>query len=132
MWAAEALAFLRELHANNDRDWFKANRERYEGELVRPAHELAQKLQHLGSARILRPYRDTRFRPDPPIREQLGLTITAPGGSYYVELSLNGLLVGAGLHHALSDQLMRFRAAIDDEQRGAPFEHALATAWRLG
>ena len=100
MWSPEAVRFLRELQANNDREWFKANRQRYDSELVRPAHELAGKLRHLGEARILRPYRDTRFRPGPPIREQLAITVAAPTGSYLVELSLDGLMVGAGLHHA--------------------------------
>ena len=30
MWPPEAIDFLRDLEANNDRDWFKANRERYD------------------------------------------------------------------------------------------------------
>jgi len=34
MWPPEALAFLRELEDNNDRDWFRANRARYDAHLV--------------------------------------------------------------------------------------------------
>ena len=42
----------------------------------------------------------------PPIKEQLGLAIGYGGaGGYYVELSLDGLLVAAGLHAPASDQL---------------------------
>ncbi len=107
---------LRDLEANNDRDWFKANRERYDTQLVDPARELAAQLAHLGEPHLFRPYNDTRFHMRPPIKEQLGLTIGYGGaGGYYVELSLDGLLVAAGLHHAAPDQLERFRAAMDDD-----------------
>ena len=36
MWPPAALEFLRELEDNNDRDWFKANRARYDEYLVAP------------------------------------------------------------------------------------------------
>src|SRR5919201_2021598 len=38
----EALEFLSELEANNDRDWFKANRARYDEHLVAPARALGE------------------------------------------------------------------------------------------
>jgi uncharacterized protein (TIGR02453 family) len=133
MWPKEALEFLRELEANNDRDWFKANRGRYDDHLVAPARELAARLSHLGDAHLFRPYNDTRFHMRPPIKEQLGVAIGYGGaGGYYVELSLDGLLVAAGLHHPASDQLERYRAAIDDGRRAAAFERALGTASAAG
>src|SRR3954454_12872389 len=133
MWPASALEFLRELEANNDRDWFKANRSRYDEDLVAPARELAVRLGHLGEAHLFRPYNDTRFHMRPPIKEQLGLAIGYGGaGGYYVELSLDGLLVAAGLHRPASDQLERFRAAIDDGRRAASFERAIRTAEAAG
>jgi uncharacterized protein (TIGR02453 family) len=133
MWPASALDFLRELEANNERDWFKANRGRYDEDLVAPARELAARLSHLGEAHLFRPYNDTRFHMRPPIKEQLGLAIGYGGaGGYYVELSLDGLLVAAGLHRPASDQLERFRAAIDDGRRAAGFERVLRTAKAAG
>ena len=97
--AARGARFLRELEANNDRDWFRANRERYDRDLVEPARELAAQLSDLGEPHMFRPYHDTRFHMRPPIKEQLGLAIGYGGaGGYYVELSLDGLLVAAGLH----------------------------------
>jgi uncharacterized protein (TIGR02453 family) len=129
VWPPAALDFLHDLEANNDRDWFKANRTRYDRDLVAPARKLAERLSHLGEAHFFRPYRDTRFRPGPPIKEQLGIAIGYGAvGGYYIELSLDGLLVGAGLHHPAADQLERFRAAIDDGRRAAGFERALAKA----
>ncbi len=133
MWPPAALEFLRELEDNNDRDWFKANRARYDEHLVAPGRELADSLAQLGAARFFRPYNDARFHQRPPIKEQLGIAIGYAGaGGYYVELSLDGLLVGAGLHHPASDQLERFRAAIDDERRARGFERAIATAADAG
>jgi uncharacterized protein (TIGR02453 family) len=69
----------------------------------------------------------------PPIKEQLGLAIGYGGaGGYYVELSLDGLLVAAGLHAPASDQLSRYRAAIDDGRRAASFERAVSAAEAAG
>jgi uncharacterized protein (TIGR02453 family) len=133
MWPREALDFLRDLEDNNDRTWFKANRERYDTYLVEPARELARGLSHLGELHMFRPYNDTRFHMRPPIKEHLGVAIGRwdPGG-YYVELSLDGLLVAGGLYHPGSDQLARFRAAIDDGRRAAGFERAIKTAGAAG
>src|SRR3954462_8020063 len=129
MWPASALEFLRELEANNDRGWFKANRSRYDEDLVAPARELAARLGHLGDAHLFRPWNDTRFHMRPPIKEQLGLAIGYGGADgYYVELSLDGLLIGAGLHHPAPDQLERFRQAVGDGRRAAAFEKAVKTA----
>jgi len=133
MWPPEALEFLRELEDNNDRDWFKANRARYDEYLVAPGRALAERLGHLGEARFFRPYNDARFHARPPIKEQLGIAIGyGAAGGFYVELSLDGVLVGAGLHHPASDQLERFRAAIDDGRRAAAFERALAKTAAAG
>jgi uncharacterized protein (TIGR02453 family) len=133
MWPPEALEFLRELEDNNDRDWFKANRARYDAHLLEPARELAGRLAHLGEARFFRPYNDTRFHMRPPIKEQLGVAVGYAGaGGYYFELSLDGLRVAAGLHHPASDQLARFRSAIDDGRRAGGFERAARTAEAAG
>src|SRR3954470_14131385 len=133
MWPPEALEFLRELEDINDRDWFKANRARYDDHLLAPARELAGRLAHLGEARFFRPYNDTRFHMRPPIKEQLGVAVGYGGaGGFYFELSLDGLLVAAGLHRPATDQLARFRAAIDDGRRASSFERALRPAAAAG
>ena len=133
MWPPDALEFLRELEANNDREWFKANRARYDAALVAPATALAEQLRHLGAPHFFRPYNDTRFHARPPIKEQLGVAIGyGAAGGFYVELSLDGLLVAAGLHRPSSDQLDRFRAAIDDGRPAEVFEGAVAAASGAG
>jgi uncharacterized protein (TIGR02453 family) len=132
MWSPGALDFLRDLEANNDRDWFRANRDRYNTLLLEPAHELAAKLGHLGEPRFFRPWNNTRFRPGPPLKEHIAFSIGADAGVYYVSLSLDGLVAGAGIYHPGTDQLERFRAAIADGRRAAAFERAVATANAAG
>ncbi len=133
MWPPAAIEFLRELEENNDRDWFKANRQRYDADLVAPARELADGVAHLGKPHFFRPYRDTRFRPGPPIKEELGVVImTAGSAAYYFQLSLDGLLVAGGMHMPATDQLERFRSAIVDDRRAAGFEQAVQAARGAG
>lgn len=133
MWPPEALEFLRELEDNNDADWFRANRRRYDEHLMAPARELAEKLSELGAPHFFRPYNNLRFRPGPPLKEHLGVAIGYGGtGGYYFDLSLDGLLVAAGLWRPAPDQLERFRAALDDDRRARGFERGLATARRGG
>lgn len=130
---AEAIEFLTELEANNDRDWFKANRARYDEYLVGPATALGDDLADLGKPKLFRPWNDTRFHAAPPIKEHLGLAIGYEGaGGFYVELSLDGLLVAAGLHNPASDQVERMRVAIDKPRTAASLAKAVKTAEAAG
>jgi uncharacterized protein (TIGR02453 family) len=133
VWPPAALDFLRELEAHNDREWFKANRRRYDEELLAPARELAEKLGDLGEPHYFRPYNNVRFRPGPPLKEHIAVAIGYSGsGGYYVHLSLDGLVVAAGMHRPATDQLERFRAAINDDRIAERFERAVFTAEEAG
>jgi uncharacterized protein (TIGR02453 family) len=133
VWPPAALEFLRDLEDNNETAWFRANRARYDQDLLAPARELAERLAHLGQPHFFRPYNNTRFRPGPPLKEHLGVAIGYGGaGGYYFELSLDGLFVGAGLYRPAPDQLERFRAAINDPRKAAAFERAVARAEKGG
>ena len=67
---------------------------------------------------FFRPYNNLRFRPGPPLKEHLGVAIGyGAAGGFYFDLSLDGLLVAAGLHRPAPDQLERFRAAIADDRK---------------
>jgi uncharacterized protein (DUF2461 family) len=126
---AAALDFLRELEDNNDRDWFKANRGRYDEYVVAPMRALGESLTDLGRPHMFRPWNDTRFRPGPPIKEHVGLAIGYEGaGGYYVELSLDGLLVAAGLHNPAPDQVDRLRRAVDGSRSASALTRALGRA----
>jgi uncharacterized protein (TIGR02453 family) len=130
-----ALDFLRELEDNNDRDWFKANRGRYDELLVAPASALGEELTAAGFGRthLFRPWNDTRFRPGPPVKEHVGLAVGYEGaGGFYVELSLDGLLVAAGLHNPAPDQVERMRRLVADGRTVAPLSKAIAGAAAAG
>jgi uncharacterized protein (TIGR02453 family) len=125
----EALEFLADLEANNDRDWFKANRARYDEHVVAPATALGEDLSSLGRPKLFRPWNDTRFHAAPPIKEHVGLAIGYEGaGGFYVELSLDGLLVAAGLHDPAPDQVERMRRAIDGARTAAALTKAIGKA----
>jgi uncharacterized protein (TIGR02453 family) len=132
MWPPEAIDFLTDLEANNDRDWFRANRDRYDAYLLEPTRRLGDRLKGFGEPRFFRPWTNTRFRPGPPLKEHIAMTVGAGPAVYYVQLSLDGLLVGAGLHHPARDQLDRFRAAVDDGRKGAALERAIDRASAAG
>ena len=133
MWPPEALEFLRELEENNDRDWFRANRHRYEEHLMAPARALTEKLSDLGRPHFFRPYNNLRFRPGPPLKENLGVAIGyGAAGGFYFDLSLDGLLVAGGLYRPAPDQLERFRAALNEDRRARGYERALGAAGRAG
>lgn len=134
-WPPEALTFLTELEANNDRDWFKAERSRYDAALVAPAQELGRELAPYGTPKIFRPFNDQRFRSKPPIKEHLGMALGMEAlstGGGYVELSLDGLFVAAGLYAPAPDQIARLREAVDDGRRAAGLSKTIKRAGAAG
>jgi uncharacterized protein (TIGR02453 family) len=115
-WPAEALEFFEGLEADNSKPYWERNRQVYETSVRAPMEELLQELgAEWGEGRIFRPYRDIRFSADKsPYKTHIGATI----GDGYVQLSADGLGAGSGMWEMASDQLDRFRAAVDDETSG--------------
>jgi uncharacterized protein (TIGR02453 family) len=81
-----------------------------------------------GPLRLFRPYRDVRFSKDKtPYKTAAGaVTESVDGSIYYVQISAEGIFVGSGYYHMTSDQLQRWRAAIDDEKSGAAIVKVVA------
>ncbi len=129
-------AFLQELKANNDREWFNENKTRYEDQVRTPVlrfieafadhlpslspHFLAQAKKTGGS--MMRPYRDTRFSKDKtPYKTNVGIQfrhvagkdVHAPG--YYVHLANGECFLGLGTWHPESKLLKAIRETIQDE-----------------
>ena len=80
--------FLRELAANNNRDWFQAHKPRYESEVLEPAlgfvQAMAPRLERISAhfmavpkrtgGSLMRVYRDTRFAHDKtPYKINIGI-----------------------------------------------------------
>ena len=125
-----ASAFYDDLAANNSREWWLANKARYEDEVRRPMEELLQDVaDEFGEAKLFRPNRDTRFSKDKtPYKTSIAAVVYLPkGGSVYVSLAAEGLHVGGGSYHLERPQLARMREAIDDVRTGKEIEKITGT-----
>jgi uncharacterized protein (TIGR02453 family) len=127
------LKFLDELKRNNDRDWFAANKHRYETCVREPALDFVVAMgPHLDriapqfdavakktGGSLMRVFRDTRFgRDKTPYKTNVGIQfrhsqgkdVHAPG--YYVHIEPGGHFIGAGMWHPEPGALAAIRDAI--------------------
>jgi uncharacterized protein (TIGR02453 family) len=107
----DAKAFYAGLDANNNRDWWTANKSTYETKLKVPAlallDDLATKLQgltgHPVTPKLFRPHRDVRFSKDKtPYNTHLHMMWSVAGGGrqdpvFYFGIGLDYVSAGAGL-----------------------------------
>ncbi len=136
MIGPELFDFLRELEQNNDREWFKAHKKRYEAEVVDPvsdfiinmAPRVAAISPHItvdprpnGGSRF-RIYRDTRFSKDKSpykthvgcqFRHAAGKDAHAPG--FYVHLGPGEVFFGGGVWGPQGEALRNIRQRIVDK-----------------
>jgi uncharacterized protein (TIGR02453 family) len=127
-----SIEFFTDLAANNSRDWWLANKPRYEAEVRGPLELLLEDLAgEFGEANVFRPNRDTRFSKDKSPYKTNAAAVASEGGgtTLYLSLSAEGLHVGGGAYHLARDQLTRFRAAVGDDGSGAELE-AIAAGLR--
>lgn len=120
-WPAEAFDFYDELELHNERAWWLDHKGVYDAAVKAPFDALAEAVvDEFGPLRLFRPNRDVRFSKDKsPYKTAAGaMTETEGGASYYVQISAQGVFVGAGMYHLASDQLQRWRQALADERTG--------------
>jgi uncharacterized protein (TIGR02453 family) len=136
------LDFLRDLRDNNDREWFTANRKRYE--VARGAFEdfVAQVIERfdavddLGnltpSEAIYRLNRDVRFSPDKsPYKTHMGALLgkegrKSTGRIYYIQIMPDDQsLVAGGMYMVFPAQLDAIRRVIADDPQ--PLRDLLAS-----
>ena len=132
-FSAELVRFLNELTANNNREWFQANKARYEDEVRGPALDFIAAFsvpladfapcfvampKKVGGS-LMRPYRDVRFSKDKTpyktnvgiqFRHELGKDVHAPG--YYFHIDPEQVFLAAGTWRPDSDFLSRIRERI--------------------
>lgn len=124
------LDFLDDLRANNYRDWFWANRPRYEaaradvvafvGEMLPRVRELDPSVGDPDPKQCLfRIARDTRFSSNKePYKTHFGATFgdrRAPYPCYYVEIAPGASFVAAGVYMPAPAVLKALREAVDEE-----------------
>ena len=125
--------FFAELRLNNNREWFQANKGRYESEVLDPLlafvadfggrlsgispHFVADPRRVGGS--IFRIYRDVRFSKDKSpyktqaaihFRHEVGKEVHGPG--FYMHLAPGEVFAGVGMWHPESKSLAKIRDAI--------------------
>ncbi len=130
----EAVAFYEGLAADNSRSYWEANKTVYDESVKGPMLALLDELDEFGPFRVFRPYNDVRFaKGRPPYKENIGAYGESEGGAgHYVAFSLTGLYAGSGYYAMASDQLERFRTAIDADASGADLAALCVAAERCG
>jgi uncharacterized protein (TIGR02453 family) len=150
------LKFLEELAVNNNREWFKENKSRYEEQVLDvalrfiqsmqdPLHEIAPhfvaQATRMGGS-LMRVYRDTRFSKNKlpyktnigiQFRHELAKNVHAPG--YYVHIDPDQVFLGAGMWRPESDPLRGIReriAARPREWKRAVGDRAFRRHFELG
>ena len=130
--------FLLELRANNSREWFQANKGRYEQHVKEPLiqfiADFGPKLQSISEhfvadtrangGSMFRIYRDVRFSKDKTpyktqaaahFRHEVGKSAHAPG--FYLHLAPDEVFAGVGLWQPDSATLGRIRGRIDSNPK---------------
>jgi uncharacterized protein (TIGR02453 family) len=125
-----ALSFLRALKRNNNREWFKARKARYEELLRAPMLELIERLADdfrtfapdlVASPKtsLYRVYRDTRFSADKkPLKTHVAAVFPCrglpkhQGAGLYLEVSPGWVWVGGGMYAPETAQLQAVREHI--------------------
>ena len=129
----ELFEFLAELNLNNNREWFQANKARYESDVRDPLLDFVAEFgERLGDisphyvadprpvgGSIFRIYRDVRFSRDKSpyktaaaahFRHEVGREVHGPG--FYLHLEPGEVFAGVGLWHPVSPTLGKIRDAI--------------------
>ena len=129
-WAAEAIEFYEGLEADNSKAYWQAHKATYETEVRAPMEALLAELApEFGDGKLFRPYRDVRFSADKsPYKTHTGALLEKG----YVQFSADGLAAGYGMWEMASDQLERYRAAVDDEGAGEDLASTLAALRKAG
>ena len=131
-FSADTVAFLADLAAHNDRDWFEARREAYVTAVRDPARGFADALARgmtavLGfphAGKVYRINRDLRFSKDrTPYNTHVHITVWpqdtgAQGPTWMVGLEPGRLTLGAGIMGFSPAQLRAWRAAAVDRDGG--------------
>ena len=126
---AWGVRFYAELERDNTREFWAANKARWEADVRAPMRALLDELEpEFGQARLFRPHRDIRFSADKsPYKTHQG-ALAGPhlGVGFYVQISSDGLTVGGGFRTHSPAQTEQFRDAVADDATGSEVEPIVA------
>jgi uncharacterized protein (TIGR02453 family) len=111
--------FLKELTANNTKDWFAGNKKRFKSQLEGPAKEFVEAVESElpgpdWNSKIFRIHRDLRFSKDKtPYNTHLRIGFFSEGrASLFFSLEAATLILGSGVFEMSKDSLERYRQAV--------------------
>jgi uncharacterized protein (TIGR02453 family) len=133
----EFMTFLRQLKRNNNREWFNANKKRFEADVREPLArfviDFGPKLKKVSpyfladprksGGSIFRIHRDTRFSVDKTpyktwaavqFRHEAGKDVHTPG--FYLHLEPGNVFAGVGIWRPDAAALVKIRDAIDSRR----------------
>jgi uncharacterized protein (TIGR02453 family) len=130
-------SFFKDLTGNNDRDWFNANKGRFEEHVKEPFEALTKDVINLMKKIdpqitatpkdcVFRIYRDTRFSNDKtPYKTHMSAVVSRGGrkdhsypGIYY-QIGVDGVAIAGGIWEPDKDNLLRIRKAIAKDPKRA-------------
>ena len=147
--------FLQDLRANNSRDWFQANKARYETDVREPMlrfisdfgpllHSISERFEadpRKAGGSMFRIHRDVRFSQDKsPYKTQVGAQFRHEAGrdahapGFYLHLEPGGVFVGVGLWRPEPAVAANIRQAmVDDPESWIDASQSLdfMSNWRL-
>lgn len=130
----ETFGFYERLQADNSRAFWQANKHAYAAAVRAPLDALLAELDAYGPFHVFRPYKDVRFsKVKIPYKDHQGAYGESEGGAgFYVQVSSSGLMAATGYYAMATDQLARFREAVDHDARGREIERLVAALSKKG
>jgi len=119
-----AIDWFRGLADDNSKAYFERTRATWESDVRGPLERLLEEFgEELGGpVRLFRPNRDVRFSKDKsPYKTHTYGYVSVPGtqSGLYLSIGAGGLDAGSGYWRMATDQLARFRAAVDGPEGAA-------------
>lgn len=127
--------FFHNLRENNNRTWWLAHKDQYDGFVAAPTKAIMQDLEvQYGPGHFFRANRDIRFSHDKsPYKLNASFSIGGPAGTgMYFEVSSNGIFVGGGMYEPRPDQLQRWRELFNKPKVVAEIKKFLKSSEEMG
>jgi uncharacterized protein (TIGR02453 family) len=115
VFTQDSFDWLTQITLNNSREQFQASKAQYEQSLKSPLLDLLLVLAESigGVPKIFRPNRDVRFSANKsPYKTSISGYLHDAKEMLYIELSLEGFMVGTGYHQMAKDQIQRYREVL--------------------
>lgn len=145
-----SVEFLEDIAKNNNKDWFAANRNRYDGGLLVEAKAftelMGERLSKIApgityaakvDGSIFRIYKDARYHKGSPFKTHIGIIFWEGGERlkspcFYFHIEPPFYSIGVGMTEFLPPVLAEYRRSLQSEKYGKEFAKIIETALKQG